>query len=444
MNKIVLTEVLNKSDILHTIGVNIGLLALEAYASKNSKKEIIVTDNLDSVFKIKPDLVGVSSTSENYGRATEAAKSIKAKLHIPVIIGGPHITSIPESLDPIFDAAVIGEGEETFLELINLFPKTEKIDGLAYWKNKKLIINKRRAPIADLDSLPMLNRKKWIKKIGLGYLMTTRGCPYKCSFCSSPVIWGGCRSFSPERVITEIKDIIDKFGLKFFIFYDDVFTLNKKRLKAIVERLKGDEITKNTVFSCLGRINLIDTEVIKLLKMGNIQFLFFGTEFASNSLLKKYKDKNPTIEEVQKTIDLLYNEGINIRTSFIIGSPGETEKDLASTYNFIEKNKEKLFEVEINPLIAFPGTEIWEYALGKGLVDNHMDWSRLKEYPFLPAFNASKYIYLNEKVPYVKFLDYIKKFDELYRSITFAPRNLDKVKNYYKPTDFPARLKPMG
>ena len=443
MNRIALTEIVNKADPFHVVGINTGLLALEAYASQNCSKEVILVNDLDDIFKVKPDMVCLSSITESYGHAIEAAKSIKSKLKIPVVIGGAHITSLPESLDPIFDAAVIGEGEETFLELINSFPNIEKIKGLAYWKNNKLVINDIRPPIANLDTLPIPRREKWIEKIGMAYMITTRGCPYKCSFCSSPVIWGGCRSFSSERVVLETKEIIEKFKQNYFIFLDDIFILNKERLRAIVERLRDDGITKDVVFSCFGRVNLIDEEIIALLKTGNVQYLFFGMEFTSNSLLAKYKDQNPTIQEGQKIIDLLYNNGIRVRTSFIIGTPDETEKNLASTCDFIEKNKKKLFEIEINPLIAYPGTEIWKYVMKNKLIKGKIDWSRLKESSCIPMFDPDKYIYLNKKVPYKTFLDYVKKFQALYREISLAPQHLEEVKKYYKPGDFPARFKPM-
>ncbi len=458
MTKLALITALDEADVYSRVAVNLGPIALEAYLSQRSKGRIktFIVETETEVVAIKPDFIGISCVTENYGRAIALASSLKAKLHVPIFVGGVHMSALPESLDPVFDAGIIGEGEETFLELLEKFPKIEGIKGIVFHKhvvapfmgpkapdksgNYDVHINPRRLPIKELDSLPMPNLKKWVERIGLPYVMTTRGCPYKCSFCSSPVHWCGYREFSPERVVSEVEALIGDFNIRHIRFFDDVLTLNKKRLKKIVSLIDERGLNKKVNFSCFSRVGLMDQETIALLKRGMVDFVSVGIESASSEMISLLKDKPFKIKSAQNVIDRSVKEGLNMGCSFLIGTPGETEADLEATCRFIEKNGDKLFEAEINPFVPRPGTPYWGQAAKRGLVGLNMDWSRLKDYSFLPHFDPDRYIYVNEKMPYKVFLKYVERLTGLFNKISIGKKKIEIMSRYISPAQMPAKL----
>ncbi len=441
MQKIVLITATEESNILHHLSNNLGTLALEAYLSANTDIKTYVVDTVAEAIDLRPDMVGISSVTETYRIAIDMAGEIKKQLVIPVIIGGQHITGCVESLDRVFDAAVIGEGEETFLELVRKFPKLDDIAGIAYFGRSGLVVNKRRPAIADIDSLPLINWKKLVVKLGIPAVMTTRGCMYKCSFCSSPIQWGGCRQYSAARVGAEIKSIVDAFHPRMIKFFDDIFTLNKKRLKNIVDIIVNEGWNEKIVFMCMSRVGHFDKEVARLLQKGNIRFVFFGVESMSKSVLGGLKDRPSTLKDIQEAVDIAYDAGIKTSCSFIIGAPGETESDILKTIKFIEKNEKKVFDIEVNPIIPNPGTPIWDYAKKRKLVSNDMDWAKIKHHSLFLSFDPSDYIYLNKKMPFDKFAKYADVFKDLFRRINLDPGKQRYSLEYFGPRDIPAKLK---
>lgn len=441
MKKIALISAINDRDPYQASAINLGLLYLEAYLAKYSKARAIPVNDIDSAIRVKPDLVGISSVTENYGRAIKMARKLKAKLKVPVIIGGVHISTLPESLDPVFDAGIIGEGEETLLEFVRSYPSIEKVKGIVLKKNGRIFATPLRPQIHDLDRLPAPNRKKWVKKIGIPYVMTTRGCLFKCGFCSSPAHWRSCRRFSPQRVIADILDLKKNFDVRFIRFFDDILTIDKKRLGEIVALIRAHDIEKHITFGCFSRVGMINKDIVALLQKGNIRFVGMGLESASEKVLGSLKDRPFSVKAAQEAIDLLYDSGINVNPSFIIGAPGETEADLKRTLKFIEKNAAKIQEIEINPLIPNPGTLVWHYALKRGLVSLKMDWSRIKDPSYLLTFDADKYIYLNTKMPYKAFLRYVDIFKELYRSISLSPKNVNAMQGLIPKGSIPFKYR---
>lgn len=424
MKNIVLITSRNSRDPYNNLSINLGPMALEAYLSRHSTIRADIIEDIEKVPLYKPEIVGISSVTENYGAAMKMAQKIKEKASIPVIIGGAHISTCPESLHPVFDAGIIGEGEATLLELLTGYPAMEQIAGLIFWKEGALNRTAPRAQIPDLDSLPHPHRAKWIESPGWPIIMTSRGCAYRCRFCSSPAIWGGYRDYSPEYVIEEIKDMISTFRVSHIRFFDDTFTLNRKRLRKIVDMMAAEGIPSEVSFSCFSRINQLDREMMRLLLRGNIRLAIIGIETASDRVLPTLKDRGAGVLRSQLVIDMAYDMGLKLSCTVIIGSPGETERELLETYSFLSQNAEKLYEVEINPLVPLPGTEIWEYAKEKGLVGNDMDWSRLKDYSNLLIFDPEKYIYLNEHIPREKFMGYVTGFRGLFRQFLKPDREL--------------------
>jgi len=438
LKKIVLLTAVNHADPFNLCSPMLGPLALEAYLARRGGFTVSIVEDLSWLEKLEPDLVGISSVTENYGIAISMARYVKERFAIPVVAGGIHITSLPGSLDPAFDAAVLGEGEETFFELLAHYPHFEKVRGLIFWKEGALVRTGRRKGIEPLDDLPPVNRKKWVARQGLPVVMTSRGCPYACSFCSSPLMWGGCRTFSPRYVVGEIQELVRLFGARYIRFFDDVLTLGRKRLVELVEMIRSEGLHDQVTFSCFSRFNLLDHETLRLLAKGNIKFVNVGLESASGTVLESLKDRPVTVQESQEVIDMACDEGIAMGLSIIIGTPGETEDDLLATYAFLSKNREKLCEIEVNPLVPNPGTPTWDRALERGLVGTSMDWSLLKDCSFMPLFDEKRYIYLNEAMPYDTFLTYLRGFMSLYRDIV----KRDVLRGYFGEEAMVAALHP--
>jgi radical SAM superfamily enzyme YgiQ (UPF0313 family) len=360
---------------------------LKAYLDKylDSAAEISFLDNVEEFEKC--EIIAISSTSQDFARARELARHIKDKnKEIITIIGGHHITYLPETLSDEFDIGVIGEGEETFLDLIQCimkigihpkFDDLKKIQGIVFREDGEMIRTPKRELIDPLDKIPFPHRSKGSDL----YLLSSRGCPYKCAFCSSAAFWEKTRFFSPEYVVREIEFLLEQFPKTRNIFvWDDLFISKIVRFKKIVELLRNKGINKKVTFTLPVRANLVNEELCKDLKEMNVVGVSFGAESGSNRILE-ILGKRMTVEMNQMAIDTLYEYGILVGCSFIVGTPTETEGDVRDTYEFILKNiaERKLSpRCSVNILMPMPGTEMWRYAVRAGLIDmKDMDWKRL-------------------------------------------------------------------
>ncbi|MBU4484994.1 B12-binding domain-containing radical SAM protein [bacterium] len=438
----------NDTEIPRNICVNLGPLYLEAYAKKmGAKAEIVIFPNVDELIAYKPDIVAISSVTEFYYIASQIAKRCKRELCVPVILGGNHITLCPQSIHKNIDIGIISEGEETFCDLINFFSSNKdfkslkKIKGIVYWDDDKLIYTKSRKLISNLDKIPIPDRKRWVEKIGLPHIVTTRGCPFHCSFCSTPNLWKKYREHSPKRVVEELKQIVDDFNPPHIRFFDDIFTLNKKRLQKILKLMKKEGLTNNMTFGGWSRSDLIDEEIVDILKEMNFFYVAIGIESATNSILKYLKGPRASIEQHQRAIDLIYNAGMKVSLSFLIGSPHETREDLEKIYDFIELNEHKLLEIEINALVPQPTTPLWNYAMEKGLVSYDMDWSKLKDHSFKLDINKDNFIYLNEKMDFEEFIEMKDKLAQFYSRINMKPEHMELAPKLFKLDQIPAKIK---
>jgi len=333
--------------------------------------------------KFKPDLVGISSVTQNYHLAGEYARLAK-KYNLPVIIGGVHISMVPTSLTENMDVGVLGEGEETICDLVGLLLSKNKllkedlagVKGIVYRdEDKKICLTPEREPIAPLDKIPLPARDLFKIK-NQTYMFTSRGCPDRCTFCSSCRFWGKVRFFSARYVVKEIKHLIKYYKVNSINFQDDIFIFNKERVREIVDLLEKEKILGKVTFECSVRANLVDREIARLLKKMGVRYVYMGLESAQPDILKYLKGSNVTVEDNQRAIDTIKRQGIRAYGSFIIGSPQENREDILATLKFIKQPKLDSFEVYV--LTPLPGTPVWEYALSRGLVSEKMDWDRLK------------------------------------------------------------------
>lgn len=378
-----------------------GLISLAAYIRERFPDlKIKIFEGIDpsqELRRFQPNLVGFTSDTLTYGKTVGMAKKLRRKLKASFIIGGVHITALPESLDPVFDLAVVGEGEQTLAELLKVFQLRKfklsqkdlvKIPGLVYRGNKKIYKTPSRTLIKNIDALPYPARdlvpmeKRYLKDqlnlFGvkrLVTLMTSRGCPYHCVFCGSPVQWGGVRFHSPEYVLGEIKKLVNDYQADGIMFWDDLFTAPEARIIKLVKLIKEERLNEKLTFFGYARANLINEKMCRLLKSINVKRLIFGLESGSEIILSFLKQHSVTVADNKKAVELCRKYGITTSSGYITGTPGETLKDLRLTYDFMKEHP--LDNSQIYILTPYPGTKIWAAAEKEGLVSPTMDFGKL-------------------------------------------------------------------
>jgi anaerobic magnesium-protoporphyrin IX monomethyl ester cyclase len=255
-----------------------------------------------------PDLVGLTATTNTFLESRRIAALLKSRGDVPVIIGGVHITAAPEDLlGAPFDVAVLGEGEETLLELLRHFDETgslknEGLQGLAYQEGESLVKTSERPLIADLDRVPrpdyslfaMREHYTLPRALAHGFyakgtsLMPSRGCPYgDCSFCGSSLMWHRrVRFFSPRRVFEEIKFLVETYRLNSIIFLDDNFTTNRGWLAELGALLQKSEFFPYFKFDCESIAEFLEEEKTRLLKAMGCERIEFGFESGCQRVLR--------------------------------------------------------------------------------------------------------------------------------------------------------------
>lgn len=318
-------------------------------------------------------VVGLTAVTPTISNAMSIARSLKqANPQLTIILGGAHATLLPDDTlarTPEIDIIVRGEGEETIIDLLQAI-ETEKplddIPGINYRHNGKVINTANRPENVDMDSLPFLayHLLPWQKYrphpphgrvLPFAAIVTSRGCPYHCAYCSKPIFGNKFRAQSPERVLEEIIYIKDKFGIKEIAFYDDVFTLNKKRALEIADGMLSKGV--NMLWTCETRVNLVDKELLRHIKQAGCYAIAYGIESASPEILKNIS-KDISLEQVEEAVRISREAGLETIGYFMIGSPGETPETISKTIQFAKKLK--LDFAQFSVTTPFPGTELYK------------------------------------------------------------------------------------
>jgi len=343
---------------------------------------VVDRDVEEALTHFQPDIVGITTVTQNFSIAQKYARAIRQK-RIPVIIGGIHISMLPSSLSADMDVGVIGEGEETILELFELFMKRERLDYESVSQIRGVVcrnpegnlhLTEKRPPISPLDRISLPARDLFSMEKH-SYLFSSRGCPFRCVFCASSRYWGPVRFFSAEYVVQEVRELVSTYGVTLISFYDDLMIADGARLKKIVYLLQREGFLPKVKFSLNARANFLDEEVVQLLKEMNVVSVGMGLESGNERVLRYLKGSHISVKDNLAAIRLLKKYGIAANASFVIGSPDETEEEIWDTYRFI-KNSGLSF-VDTYVITPFPGTPIWEFAKSAGIVQDDMQWERL-------------------------------------------------------------------
>lgn len=401
-------------------------------------KRISIQQMIKQIKQISPNIAAITSMTHEIKYAAHIAKKIKQTLpNITIILGGNHVSALPiKTLKefPVFDIGVIGEGELTFVEIIKTIDNSDNfrnIKGIVYKKNKKIIKTKSYF-IQNLDSIPDPDYSKFPKSKGY-CIITSRGCPYTCIFCSR-FLGNKIRPRSVKRVVSEFEDIIRKYHPKLIRFEDETFTLNPKRLHKILDLIILKGLNKKVGWKAQTRPDIVNEELLKKMKKAGCSILYFGVESGNQNILNKIK-KNIILKKAAKSIYLAKKIGLKTEAGFILGHPNETLKTANDSINFAIKLNPTFFNLGI--MIPYPKTEIRELALKKKkkivYVSNNWDDYNIQLGRSLSLKNLTiKKLKKLQLKGYLKFYLYNLRFLDLFKFIIhYRMAALAFINQYY-------------
>jgi radical SAM superfamily enzyme YgiQ (UPF0313 family) len=347
----------------------------------NHTQEDCFRKTIEKIREFSPDIIGFQIFTANRVSSYALIEYIyKNYPKIKIIIGGIHATLMAEQVIEKFPfaAAVLGEGEETFLalaeELSKEKPNLDNVDGIAFCKNNKAYRTKERKLIENLDDLPFPKHEIFFadKRRTSGCLVTSRGCPFNCSFCClDSISRRRVRLRSAKNVVDEIEMMVKKFPqMKRIWIQDDNFFIDNQRVIDICDEIIKRKI--KTSFVCSARIKPISKEMVVKLEKANFKKVLFGLESGDNGILKRCH-KGITQEDAIHALKLFASSKIVVGTFLIVGLPGETLETIMETARFVKKlQKIKYFYLsEVSVLIVYPGTEVYEIAKAGGMIDDN-------------------------------------------------------------------------
>lgn len=371
--------------------ISIGLGIISALLKKSGHEVSLIDTTFriteeEIIHKVKsfnPDVVGVTAATNDLSNAIRICSLIKKIKNIPIICGGYHATIAPEDIikEKCFDVAAIGESEYSFLKFIDSIKKGKinyKIDNLWIKKDKRIIKNKIGQLNQNLDKLPFADREifnyqKYINSNrGLATFMSTKGCPFQCTYCINKVLiekYKGKGTYlrfrSIDSLFKEIKEVLNKYNVKEIEFYDDTFTLDKKRLKEFCERYPKEI---KLPFYVNARVNAVTKEDLFMLKKAGCVRVSIGVEAGDSKIRNEVLQRNQTEEQIINTFKWAKEAGLKTYSFNMIGIPLEDRESIRKTIELNRKISPDYIGVSI--FNAFKGTQLYGLCLEKNWITN--------------------------------------------------------------------------
>ena len=369
------------------------------YQDALNDTEHFVWDEIAGVIESeKPEVVGISCMTPHFASALQVARITKEVFtDSKVILGGQHPTLLPDKviINKNIDFVIRGEGERTIVELCRVLAQNddhfERIDGLSFkTKNGMVHHNKNRALIQNLDEFvfPLRTDLVFPKAFlppDLGTVITSRGCPFECTFCSAKSMWTRMVRFRTiENIIKELRQLVDNHNLKEMFFWDDTLTANRKHITGLCKKIIDEKLGIN--WGCNTRIDLIDDELLELMKEAGCSRIDFGIESGSEPILQQIK-KGINLKQINRGLRLINDKNIFPTAFFMIGLPDETEEDIQKTFQLMQN-----IDATVNCSIftPYPGTELFKQMEHLKMVPANMDWSEISHHS--PNNYFSRYI----------------------------------------------------
>lgn len=358
----------------------------------NNTEHAIWKDISRTIKNVNPDYIGIqmyTATFKSAQNIANIAKFLNSK--IKIVVGGTHPSLDPEGTmrSGPYDYVVRGEGEYTFLDIVNEVEPSQ-IKGLTF-RNKEgtIISNDDRLFIENLDMLPFPVREQIYiekEKIDSGAIITSRGCPFKCAYCASPRIWQKkVRYRSVENILEELEYIKKQLNVPIVRFQDDTFTLNKNRAVEICEGILKRDL--NIKWICDTRVDKLDKNLLCLMKKAGCIRIKIGVESGSDRILKSVK-KGIVNEQIKRAVKIIKEVDIPLTIYLMIGFPDETDKEIEQTIHFAEEINADYNSLSI--VAPYYGTQMYEDLKKKGFGFDRQHW----EY----FFHQSREMIINKNI----------------------------------------------
>jgi len=381
-----------------------------------------INEVLDYIAQNSPSYVGITATSIMISSAAQLSTEIKKRFpSVTTIIGGAHISALPrETIEHFscFDVGIFGEGEKTLFEIINSGKMDKTISGIVFRDNGIIVKSDPREYISNLDDLPfpaydLLNDfPNFYKPTPNNYsclpvvsVVSSRGCPYSCTFCPQNVFGRNMRSCSFDYLASLIQYLKDKYNAREVCFYDDIFLSSKKGVSKFIEVLEKNKI--KIPWSCEGRIGPADDQMYKEMKKAGCWQISFGVESGSQTMLN-YFNKKIKVEQISRTLSAVKRAKIRARGYFIVGAPPESMHTLNETKELIQNVP--FDDILFSFFSPLPGTPIYQEMIG----DKGLDFNKIN------LFHIS---YKPENVTEEMLIGFTNK---LYKSFYFNPKRLTR------------------
>lgn len=341
----------------------------------------------------KPYIFGFSVLTIAFKNAIDIATRLKKIYPDSVVIfGGIHPTSMSEEVlaYPCVDIVVRGEGEKTLVELYRRIKQKidfSGLDNISYRRDGRIIHNRTNFSNENLDNYPPFPYDLFdMRRYDLGFVISSRGCPYECIFCSNRVTTGRRYRFrSASPIVEELDMLYNKYNKRYVLFVDDNLLVNKERVYDIIANIKARGLHKKMTFNCQARGDNVNPKLLKDLYDSGFRSIFFGIETSSDRIMSVIK-KNETVAQCAEATKMAKAAGFHVSATFIYGLPTETYEDRMAC---IKLSKElRLDMVRYNNATPYPGTELYEIARKdgrlrvEGLYENFVSVSTFIENPF--------------------------------------------------------------
>lgn len=332
-----------------------GLFCLAAYLEKLNHEVFIIDCMVDRlsykelkerITKIEPQVLGVCMLSSVHNSGIKCAQIAKeVSKDILTVLGGPHASGLDKEIIeycPEVDVVVRKEGEIVMGNLLSALDRKSEIKGITYRDGHKVVRNDDEELLVNLDSLPFpafhlakmesyfraADRYEFHLRSPSSILMTSRGCIGKCTYCASPFLWERLRMNSPKYTVENIKYQQRYFGVKDFKIFNDFFPVSRNWMEEFYEKIKKEKL--DISYRCMGRVDLIDDNLLGLMKETGCYYIDFGIESGSQKILNRMK-KNVSLEQIKKAVNLTEKHKINRGGFFMVGFEEESRRDLAQT-----------------------------------------------------------------------------------------------------------------
>ena len=403
---------------------------------------------LDRIFKDnRYDFVGISVMTSMLNDALLVAAIVKK--HHPdtqVLFGGPHTTVMPEETlrNDHVDCVVIGEGEETILDIIKCEGDFQNIQGVWFKKDGEVVKNPLRKPIDDLNTLPFPERglfpiENYIStNAGLDSvnpqlrciaLLASRGCPYRCSYCQPTLtkLFGKkLRKRSPENILEELKALKERYEIDSFMFYDDTFVIEEKWVYAFCDTLLESNL--QLLWFCNVRANLVNYDLLKKMKDAGLRKVGIGIESGSQRILDEIYNKQITIELVKESVKIIKSLDLKIQGYFMIGAPTETRDEIMQTIALAKSLD--IDEAAFSITTPLPGTKLYEGS--KDLIKNDIgdfDYYKKSVYSSTGELTPEKIEYLKRRA-FVEFYASPKRLPQTVKSFFAVKKMINRLKRF--------------